>query len=126
MASCPRRLTAAPRWTGTPRPSAASSCSPASSPDFWSNRATIVFEKLVRLAPRKGEPFISFFDPREFPAAVSTLGYQFYQELRAPRQGTTILCRAHRRPKPGSQWRSYMAHFLVGGLLDDFSTSHLV
>lgn len=38
-------------------------------------------EKAARFAARRGEPFISFFDPRMFPQEVGALGFELVENL---------------------------------------------
>jgi methyltransferase (TIGR00027 family) len=72
-----------------------------------------VFDRLVLLAARKGEPFISLFDPEKFPSAVCALGYDLVENC-APHE-TALRYFAGRTDdlQPGAQWLSYIAHFRV-------------
>jgi hypothetical protein len=67
----------------------------------------------VLLAARKGEPFISFFDPEEFPSAVCALGYDLVENC-PPHETALRYFAGHTDDlQPGAQALSYIAHFRV-------------
>lgn len=72
-----------------------------------------VFDRLAQIAARKGEPFISYFDPEEFPAAVCTLGYDLIENCAPQEIARRYFSGRTDDLQPGSLWLSYMAHFRV-------------
>jgi methyltransferase (TIGR00027 family) len=71
------------------------------------------FDRSLRAFARQGEPFVSLFDPQEFPAAVCALGFTLIENC-APHE-TELRYFAGRSDalKAGSQRLSYIAHFRV-------------
>ena len=76
-----------------------------------SDRATV--ERVLRFAARRGEPFISFFDPKTFPEEVCTLGYELLENCSPRDQAGRYFAGRTDDLRPLSS--AYLAHFRVSG-----------
>ena len=70
-------------------------------------------ERVLRFAARRGEPFVSFFDPEAFPAEVCTLGYELLENCSPREQERRYFAGRTDDLRPLSS--AYAAHFRVRG-----------
>jgi methyltransferase (TIGR00027 family) len=69
----------------------------------------------MRWTARRGEPFVSFFDPQEFPAAVCQFGYELIENCGPRDIEQRYFTGRTDELQPGSLRLSYIAHFRVSG-----------
>ncbi len=70
-------------------------------------------ERVLRFAARRGEPFVSFFDPEAFPAEVCTLGYELLENCSSREQERRYFAGRMDDLRPLSS--AYVAHFRARG-----------
>jgi len=68
------------------------------------------FDRLLRFAARRGEPFISFFDPAAFPPEVCALGYELLEN-----RPLSELARRYSGEGTDDVQASYIAHLRITG-----------
>lgn len=73
------------------------------------DRATV--QKVARFATRRGEPFISFFDPRTFPKEACALGFELVENLSPQEQRVKYFAGRTDDLRPLSD--AYFGHFRV-------------
>jgi methyltransferase (TIGR00027 family) len=71
------------------------------------------FDRSLRGFARRGEPFVSLFDPQEFPTAVCALGYDLIENCAPHETERRYFAERSDALKAGSQRLSYIAHFRV-------------
>jgi len=73
------------------------------------------FDRSLRGFARRGEPFVSLFDPKEFPAAVCALGYDLIENCAPNETERRYFAGRSDALRAGSQRLAYIAHFRVTG-----------